>query len=175
MKKYYSIREEHSDGNYTYSFITDSNILYSIEFDLSVYDEYLEQFPLLLNNGYAFSIFSHETAIGTKRKYDEGVRNTIFMIVNKQYTYCGDDTILLFHCDHADNKQRHRSIVFNTWYREADQANEYIKESLEIEVNQDPVQKHYLGYITKRTNSQIVQLEEEFDRFSYFMIGAKSV
>ncbi len=175
LKKYYSFtQDELPDGSFIYTFITHNDLCYSVEFDLSQYDQHLDNFPILLQQGYALNIFCASFTQEQKRKYDEGVRNTISMIIWTHFNNCGKDSILLFHCDHSDNKQRARHIVFNSWFNEGEFLTKYRKESLEFLINQDPPIKHYIGYLTMRENKFRDRLEEELERFSYFMIGAKS-
>ncbi|WP_394367111.1 DUF6169 family protein [Sediminibacterium soli] len=98
----------------------------------------------------------------------------VFTIIGRHFRNCGSDAVLLFHCDPSDSRERHRHIVFSRWFKDGNFKDNYRKESMEVVIDQDPAVKHYIGYIAMRENQFLDRLQEEFDRFSYFMISPKS-
>ncbi len=55
---YYSFtRELLEDESYSYSFLTDHNIVYLVEFNIRLYEELYDYFPNLLKNGYGLGFY----------------------------------------------------------------------------------------------------------------------
>lgn len=176
MDDFYSYQQEETeDGSYNYTFITNNQIIYAILFNVSEYSDHLNSFPTLLENGFSFSVFRIETVVGKdeRKKFDHKISNTIFRIVSNHFKIAGSESVLLFYCDTADELQRCRHILFNKWYKESNLSEEFIKESLEVEILQDPPVKHYIGYLAKNNNPSLNLLQEEFNAFSMHMIGSK--
>jgi hypothetical protein len=177
VEDFYSYQQEESeDGSYTYTFITNQRLVYAIEFSVSEYSDYLDSFPTLLENGYSFSIFQFPVEVGIqeKRKFDPKVSNTVFVIVSKHFEVAGPESVLLFFCDTLNNLQRCRHILFNRWYNESYLNKDFVKQSLAVEIIQEPPINHYIGYLAMKNNSSLPLIQDEFDSFSYFMIGSKS-
>jgi len=173
---FYSYRIEHcEDDSFSYNFITKTNTIYAINFDLSEYVEHLQDFPALLQNGYSFSIFCFPPEVDNieKRKYDKKISNTIFRIILNHFSNVGTESVLLFHCDSSDNLQRCRHILFNRWFNSCSMKIDYVMETLEVEIAKETPVMHYLGYITMKNNPDFAVLQEEFNSFSMHMIGSK--
>ena len=171
MVAYYSFsREQDTDDSYIYTFVTDSNSIYIVNFDVSGYKEYLEEHPLLLEHGYTLGIFRN-----SKSNADPRVRSTVFKIIIDHFAIRGKESVILYHCDIYDGKQRIRNALFDKWHKECESAKHFVKETLEVEIfDKDgcPV-SFYIGFVTANNNPNLEKLRAEFEMFSVTMVAGE--
>lgn len=116
MDSYYSyVKEENDDDSIFYTFSTQNNLLYTVYFDAYEYQNKLENYPTLLQNGWAFGFKKKDFAPSTKKSQDEFIFPTIFQIMNDFISEYGNDAVLLYHCDSKDEKHPVRDRLFGKW------------------------------------------------------------
>ena len=170
---YYSYTIEDAEESCNYTFHSEVvEKLYSVDFDAYMYRDLLEHYPSLLSKGYALSFYSHSLANPpVKKKYDGMVSSTIIHIIKDYFQSQGPEVVLLYHCDHSDNRQECRHILFEKWYQKGFLP-ELTKEGIEVEVPLEmEKKKYYLGYLTNRTNPNLESIKQEFGAFSYNMVS----
>lgn len=172
MSDFYSyVRDQDETESYSYAFFTDKGNVYSITFETMEYQDFLQEFPVLLEDGYGLNIFCTWKDKEEKRTFDGKVKTTIFKIINDHFENAGHNSVLIYHCDTSDGFERYRHILFNQWYNECETKDEYVKESLSVEIPlPDGTKKHYIGYISKKANENLEKISEEFDQFSYYIV-----
>lgn len=171
---YYSfIKEEDNDVEYTfYSEIND--IIYNVTFSIDDYSLYLNDFPTLLQNSYSFGFRSKKFSQKNTKK-DNLIFPTIYKIINNFMDYAGKQTVLLYHCDVADDKQTYRNKLFNNWGKLVNGTNLY-KHSVETEIQkteQSSKINYYFGFITFLDNPNIDKVKQEFESFTFYIIQPK--
>ena len=173
--RYYSfLREELPDFSQVYHFTSHHNLIYSVYFRISDYDQWLEDYPYLLQNGYAFGFAPLYTLPDKKKQLDESIFLTLCSIIEDFIKLNGADCVLLYHCDHADNRQAYRNKLFDAWYASTPLSTMIEKYSLEFSIEED--NKHtsyYLGYLTPKSNPNLSVLQAEFENFSFKLIVGK--
>jgi hypothetical protein len=168
---YYSfLQEQDEDGSFFYYFGTSQNFVYTVYFKIDEYSQYVRNFPLLLQNGYALGFRKTSLAGNLSNKsYDTKIFPTIFQIINDFFESNGNETVLLYHCDTSDEKQEKRSRLFNKW--ESYLEDTFLeRHSIEVRINESD---YYLGFITSTQNADINELKIEFDDFAFFIIQEK--
>jgi hypothetical protein len=163
MANFYPFAREVDSSDYIYTFLTDSKILYSVEFQGSTYQEYANFFPALMKFGYGLVVSGFPLVQSTKRNFDVKIKTTICEILRSHFYHLGNETVLLYHCDSSDGMQRQRSITFNAWYNEINYDGLYLKESLVYEFLHE---KTYMGYITPKSNPNLLAIQAEFNEFA---------
>jgi hypothetical protein len=173
--RYYSfLREELPDFSQVYHFTSSHNLVYNVYFSISDYDQWLEYYPYLLHNGYAFGFFPLFAPPDKKKQLDESIYLTLCQIVEDFFELNGPDCVLLFHCDHADNKQAYRNKLFDIWYARTHLSAIIEKYSLEISIEKNNEQKcYYLGYLSPKSNPNLSVLQAEFEDLSIKLIDGK--
>jgi len=171
LEDFYSfIKEEDEDGSIFYHFITPKNFVYTVYFKVDEYSVYVNDFPLLLQSGYAFGFkksFINKERV--KNSLDFKVFDTLYQIILDFISDNGDDTVLLYHCDTSDEKQLYRSRLFDKWEKRIKDSH-LERHCVEVCIdNKD----FYLGFITPSKNPNIESLNSEFESFSYFIIQPK--
>ena len=168
MDNYYSfIREEDEEGIFYY-FITENNLVYTAYFKIDEYTNHINDFPLLLQNGYAFG-FRRTNLNNSKSVNDRKVFHTIVEIMKDFFSSAGEDAILLYHCDYSDQKQTARSRLFDIWDRMVS-SDKFEKYNIEVVIEKN---SYHLGFITSIENPSLEDLKNEFDNFSYRIIQGK--
>jgi hypothetical protein len=172
---YYTfLHEELPDFSQVYHFTTHLNLIYNVYFRISEYDKWLEKYPYLLQNGYAFGFFPLFTPADCKKQLDKSIFITLCKIVEDFITSNGPDCVLLYHCDHADNKQACRNKLFESWYAASPLSVQIEKYSLEIIIEENNKQRsYYLGYLTPKSNPNLAVLQAEFEDLSFRFIEGK--
>jgi hypothetical protein len=173
--RYYSfLREELPDFSQVYHFTSHHNLIYNVYFSISDYDQWLEDYPYLLHNGYAFGFFPLFTLPDNKKRLDESIFLTLCRIIEDFIELHGSDCVLLYHCDHSDNKQAYRNKLFDVWYANTPLSTMIEKYSMEISIEENNKHKsYYLGYLTPRSNPNLSVLQGEFDNLSMKIIEGK--
>lgn len=172
--RYDFIKEELEDGTIGYLFLTDNNIIYTVSFNISIYADYLNDYPCLLQNGYGLGFFpEYVTGKPDKCIHDPGISSTIEEITHDFMSSYDDNVFILFHCDSIDGKQAFRHKLFDKWYNTSRYKNEMFKHGLEVEIKTEGGESilHYIGFITKSRNKNIVLAIEELERFSVQLIN----
>jgi hypothetical protein len=77
--------------------------------------------------------------------------------------------VLLFHCDTTDARQACRHKLFLKWYERQELAH---LEMVSLEVDMT-VKKYYIGYVSKKNNPNLPQLQEEFETLAVKLIQGK--
>ncbi|OOQ61155.1 DUF6169 family protein [Mucilaginibacter pedocola] len=172
MDQFYSfIKEEDEDGSIFYLFVTRYNFVYAVYFKVDEYSDYVENFPLLLQKGFAFGFRKNSLNDSQyKRSEDAQVFTTMYHIIKDFFKANGNETVLLYHCDSADGRQFFRSKLFDKWQRQVEETN-FERHAINVSIAD---KDFYLGFITLTDNPSINQLREEFEAFSYFIIQPKN-
>lgn len=178
MSSYYTFfrespGEDESEMFYFYSPVTLR--MYSLSFDPSFYAEFSEDFPALLSQSYSIGIYNKKTSDVDAAGEDPAVKETIIKIISTFLSNSHSDAVLLFHCDQTDDRQSARNVLFDRWYEQArDSHVETIREVIEIDVpssdDEETIIKHYLGYMANKNNTNIEQVQAEFNTFCYNML-----
>jgi len=177
FKDYYSfLSEEDEEGNISYGFITDYGLVYVVYFNVNEYTPYVEDFSTLLQDGYAFGFNRIRPNKHQKNSADPKVFSTIHQILLDFFKDKGNNTVLLYHCDDSDNKQRGRNKLFNDWnvnYKaQPDQL--LVKHSVEVDVpRKDHLRTVYLGYIISNQNPESDKIAQQFEDFAVALIRPK--
>jgi hypothetical protein len=117
---------------------------------------------LFLRNGYAFGFIPFYTPADCKKQPDKSIFITLCKIIEAFIASNGNDCVLLYHCDHADNKQAYRNKLFDSWYATSPHAEQIIKHDLEIIwANNKELKSYYLGYLTPKSNPNLSVLRAE--------------
>lgn len=172
---YYTfLHEELPDFSQVYHFTTRLNLIYNVYFSISEYDQWLEKYPYLLQNGYAFGFYPLFEPADIKRQSDRSIFVTLCKIIEGFFALNGTDCVLLYHCDHTDNKQACRNKLFDGWYAASPLSALIEKFNLEISIGENNNQRsYYLGYLTPKSNPNLSILKAEFDNFSFTLIDGK--
>jgi hypothetical protein len=172
---YYSfLKVESEDSSVFYQFITQNNIAYTVYFSIDQYEQYVDQYPVLLQKGYAFGFRRQKFDSTQKNIYDDRVNVSIYHIISDFIKDKGDETILLYHCDVSDGKQSYRNRLFNAWEKIFVDSH-LIKHSIEVQIdtNDNESTFHYLGFITLSRNPLLEEVKKEFDEFSIYLVQPK--
>ncbi|MBD1394607.1 DUF6169 family protein [Mucilaginibacter glaciei] len=139
------------------------------------YTGYVNNYPLLLQKGYAFGFHKKKFNADSKNKNDELVASTIYKICLDFLQEQGIETVLLYHCDANDGKQACRNKLFNKWSDTIVKANTIVKHSIEVVIGDDTDNKKemYLGFLTLNENPLIEEIKTEFNDFSINLIAPK--
>lgn len=165
--------EEDDEDIISYSFQVSNGSIYSVYFDPYQYVKYTDRFRYLLHNGYGFGFTRVYKALSPWTK-DPLIGTTIARIIVDFIETNGANTVLLYHCDFSDKKQKGRSMIFDQWHSGSDMTHLIKKRSLEVEKPlQDKKETNYIGYLTSCTNPDIVKVEDEFVIFVEDLIGNK--
>ncbi len=168
---YYSyLREEDEENSIFFQFITKDNNAYTVYFKIDDYTQYIDEFPLLLQKGYSFGIRRQKFSTQRKNFSDPLVFSTIYRIVLDFFESNGNETILLYHCDHSDGKEVYRNKLFENWERKISHINALEKHSIEVQVGE---KDFFLGFITLPNNPLIDDIKAEFEAFSFYIIQPK--
>ncbi len=168
MDSFYSFTKEEDEDGIFYHFVTRYNFVYTVYFKIDEYTTYIDEFPLLLQKGFAFGF--RKTAIENAKNADDlSVFSTLYQIINDFFNSNGHETVLLYHCDQTDGRQLIRSKLFDRWERKIENS---ILERHAVEVCiQD--KDFYLGFITSSDNPFLGDVINEFESFSYYIIQGK--
>ncbi len=100
---------------------------------------------------------------------------TIIKIIQDHFDLLGNDSVLLYHCDNSDNRQRTRDLLFNSWYNKYNLSGSFIKEALEVELVDEnkKIRPYYIGFITPINNSKLSILKDEFEDFATRIVTAE--
>lgn len=168
MDNYYSFIQEEDEEGIFYYFITKDNIVYTAYFKIDEYINHVNDFPLLLQNGYAFG-FRKTNLNNSKNLSDKAVFQTIIEIMKDFFNSKERTAVLLYHCDYSDEKQTARSRLFNIWASTVSN-NSFEKHDVEVVIGKI---SYHLGFITSIDNPSLKDLRNEFDSFSYHIIQGK--
>ena len=164
-ESYYSyLQEEQPDFTQVYTFST-RQFAYTVYFDPSEYSNILHDYPFLLDKSYAFGFFNLRYNY-ERRVPDEKISTTIIKIAEDFIKWAGIETVLLFHCDTSDERQACRHKLFLKWY-ERGEVDHLEMVSLEVDME---IKKYYIGYITRKDNPNLPQLQEEFETLALRLI-----
>lgn len=157
-------QETDSEGSVAYVFITKHNIIYTIAFDFTLYQRYLDNSPVLLGNSYGLGIYP-DPAPTVK---DSAVSTTITRIIKDFFTNIDRTAFILYHCDYKDGKQHIRHRSFSGWHDAANLDGAYFKYNLELSIcdETDEEVKHYIGFMCRSDNQDKDEAEKEFKSFS---------
>ncbi|AMR31978.1 hypothetical protein A0256_11360 [Mucilaginibacter sp. PAMC 26640] len=174
--QYYSYAEaEDQDGSFYYIFTTSDKSGYTVYFKMDEYTDYVNDFPLLLQKGFAFGFHKKEFVADSKKSKDPMVFETIYKIALDFLEQQGIETVLLYHCDANDGKQACRNRLFENWAKVSHERKNFIKHSIEIVIGDDTAEKKdmYLGFLTLLENPLIDEVRNEFEEFSIYLITPK--
>lgn len=170
MDSYYSyVKEVDEYDTIFYSFITPQNLLYTVYFDAYQYQDYLADYPDLLNNGYAFGFSKIDIETNSKKSRDELIFPTIHRIVLDFIEEYGSSCVLLYHCDSKDKRHPYRNKLFQNWEKALDADKSICRTSLKAQIGDDPGDYHhfvYMGFIADKSNPLLEKVNEEFEAFS---------
>jgi hypothetical protein len=172
---YYTFHhEELPDFSQVYHFTTRHNLVYTVYFSISEYDQWLTNYPYLLQNGYAFGFTPLFVPADCKKQPDKSIFITLSKIIEAFIALNGNDCVLLYHCDHADNRQAYRNKLFDSWYTASSHAEQIVKHDLEIIwANNKELKNYYLGYLTPKSNPNLSVLRAEFEELSFRLFKGK--
>ncbi len=168
INNFYSyILEEDDSDVISYSFLTSNRSVYYVYFDPYEYVRYTDNYPHLLESGFAFG-FQRIIKGNGPWISDLKIGETISRIVIDFIKEHGADVVLLYHCDYSDKKQRGRDKIFNDWYECSAMKQSFIKKKIAvIIVNKNGgVIDYYMGYLTSKNNSLSQNVEDEFSLFA---------
>ena len=153
--------------------MTNNNIIYNISFDVSLYSNYLDSYPCLLQNGYGLGFFPDNIEAKSKKKFDPLVSSTIESITVDFISSFGHDVFILYHCESNDGKQASRAKLFEKWYSNSAYIDKMFKHGLEVEImtKDDGPIYHYIGFITQQTNKNIGNAIIELESFSVDLVN----
>ncbi len=159
-----------------YQFITDNRIVYTVYFKIDEYSNYVDQYPLLLQQGYAFGFRRQKPEVGLRNVDDKIVFSTICKIISDFFGDKGEETVLLYHCDTSDGKHHSRNRLFNYWEKLAEENDLYDKKSIEVDIPMTETEDDrviYLGYIISKQNPLAGEVNDEFESFAVDLIRPK--
>ena len=93
------------------------------------------------------------------KKEDKRIRATIIEIINHYLKSQNNNSFIVYEC------LKPRERLFNKWFSDFNQY--YIKSGLEVEVGDKNM---YFGYICKKANPKIAEVDKEIDRLSIFLL-----
>lgn len=176
MNCFYSyLKEENDDDSFFYTFPTNQNLLFTVYFKSYDYQDKLENYPNLLQNGYAFGFMPIDIIPNVRKRKDSLVFPTIYEIMQDFISEKGNETTLLYHCDTLDKKHSYRDKLFNNWEKLIENSN-LVRHSLKVQLGVDEnnhLEYVYLGFITSKNNPFIDKIREEFDAFQIDLISQK--
>jgi len=158
------------DQSVFYEFFTDNELSYTIYFNVDEYSQVVDDFPNLLQKGYAFGFRRRQFIDSSKKVLDPKVFSTIHCIILDFLKKYGSETILLYHCDVSDKKQACRNKLFDNWEKKIIIDSILIKHSINVALGDNT---YFLGFITLQTNPQIEQVKDEFEEFCVHLIQSK--
>lgn len=170
--EYYSFSvDESSDGEHHYTFLS-KDCVYTVVFNPSQYIKYIETFPALLDFGIGLSFFQFRHDETSKKRKDPKVGNTICKILIQYLESQEVDSILLYHCDHTDGKQKGRSKLFSGWHEAFDKDNAIVKHEVCVveEGKAGEIKEYFIGYLALSNNPRLKDASLEFDKFSATLI-----
>ena len=156
----YSVEKDDQD-KIIYTFDTAQREVYAVTFDPFQYVDKIEAYPYLLNEGVGIAIYKMSE---DKHKEDVRVGETILALTGDYIKKITESSIILYHCDYADGKQKHRSIKFRRWFRKSDFYHTYDLMMLDV-FDSNTATDHYLGCIIKVDNPNRNQIIMEFINF----------
>lgn len=164
---YTYIKEEIEDLSNIYSFITSQQVVYRVYFSIDEYSGYLDDYPNMLQNGYAIGFYKSSEVEGEKYKQDPRVKETICKIILDFFSLIGNELVLLYHCDRIDGRQRTRDAIFNKWFDEHPSSKNYFKYCIKVEVPKPDgnIEDNFMGYIISKKNTHINEIRNEFEDF----------
>lgn len=133
------------DGN-EFHFITSLNYQYNVYF-LPAKEDYFYEYPEVPDNIYLFG-FSLQNAKTGMLPFDEKVAKTICQILLDFFK--NNKNVIIFICDSADKKERHRSITFSKWFHHFDTEQLFEKTDKILEYDSD--NRYYLSIICRKDN-----------------------
>ena len=162
-------QETDSDGSVGYVFVTKHNIIYTIAFDFTLYQRYLDNSPVLLGNSYGLGIYPEPSP----SIQDSDVSITIIDIIRDFFFIAAKTSFILYHCDYKDGKQHLRDRIFRSWHKLANKDGAIFRYNLEVEIRDENNQgvKHYIGFICRDDNETRIEAEQEFTTFSVEFIA----
>lgn len=167
---YYSFfKDTDSDGSVVYLFSTKDNTIYTIVFDATLYLNYLNDFPQLLQNSFGIGIYADPKPLIK----DPRVSKTIIEIIFDFFSTENKESIVLYHCDYIDGKQHIRNRIFEFWHNKGNTENRIFRYNLEVyipEVNTN----HYIGFVCLTDNHSKDDFINEFATFSVELISYDS-
>jgi hypothetical protein len=175
---YSFFREELQDFSYVYQFSSANGLGYKVYFNASAYDQWLEEYPYLFTNGYAFGFLCMCFNKADRRRSDQRVAITICRIIEHFQAFKGPDCVLLYHCDASDNRQAFRFRLFHKWYNCFSTGGSLIKNDLEVVISSTNLEApvtYYLGYIAHADNPGINILHNEFEDIALNFVGVTNL
>lgn len=173
---YYSFLKIEDEADTFYQFITINNIVYTVYFKVDEYSTYVDKYPLLLQQGYAFGFRRQKPEKGSRNIDDKIVFSTIAKIISDFFVEKGNETVLLYHCDASDGKHHNRNRLFNYWEKLGEENNFYDKKSIEVSIPEAETEDYrviYLGYIISKLNPLASKVNDEFESFAVDLIRPK--
>lgn len=161
MDFYTYSRDEEAADQISYFFLTESHV-YTVVFDPYQYAGYTEVYPHLLMNGVGLSFFRFDNNTLSQSRNDVKIASTICRILQDYFAQQSEDAVLLYHCDHQDNRQKGRSLVFRKWYNTYNAEKIAVKREVQVDYEG---RQYFIGYITKMSNPLLDELSNEFDTF----------
>ncbi len=170
----YNYIKEELEDSYAYLFQTDLNKIYTVSFDSSIYAEFLEAYPSLLQEGYGLSFDFESYGLELpKNRFDERVGVTIHAIIAEFLENKGKNTFILYHCQSMDGKQAMRAKLFDKWFSASIFNCDMFKNGLEVEINISDTEKeyHYIGFICNTRNKYKDNAIGELEKFSVDLVN----
>ncbi len=107
-----------------------------------------------------------------KNKLDERIEHTVGKIISDFFTANGNQSVLLFHCDFTDKRQKCRDQLFTLWYNNSPEKNNYYRERVGTTVFETE-DTHYMGFLTPINNPNLALVQLEFDACYFNLIQDK--
>ena len=171
----YSVEDLLDDNSVVYAFVTATGVVYNVYFRPNEYDRYIEHFPNLLDNYFGFGFFKLSKPAKVNIR-DEKIYITIARITASFISTQHKDTVLLYHCDHEDGRQKGREKVFSNWYKTSHHSTHLTKRTVELVLpDYNGVETcYYMGYLTAKDNTILDKVEAEFESFVEHLIIDKA-
>ena len=158
----YSYISSESQDGYDYMFYANkTGRIYTVTFDYTLYSNYVDELPTLLNEGFGM-VFSFDQAVAREKgvsMVDPSVCETISAIISHFLESRGNSTFLVYQCE------EHKDNLFENWYDESPIKGHYEKIGVSIEIPDMPTAQ-VIGFITSVKNKAILQAAKELLTFS---------
>ena len=164
----YSFFKQETDLATDYFFISEiRKCIYSLSFDTSenstaLFDNFNEYVPTIIENSHYLILIQKPYELNNNevlKKEDKRIRATIIEIINHYLKSQNNNSFIVYEC------LKPRERLFNKWFSDFNQN--YIKSGLEVEVGDKNM---YFGYICKKANPKIAEVDKEIDRLSIFLL-----
>ena len=141
------------EGNGSYKFKTDYEVIYRIEFaeNQNIWED---------EKAYEFGILNENRKSSPN---DLKVRLTVQAIIEEFFLTNPD--ILLYQCETGDNRQAMRARLFTKWFNEYDKRERFC---VKVSVLRDEEADNYIAIIVQKSNPKLESILQDFNNFIGF-------